>query len=100
MYEPRTLEGSFTTYFKNIEIVPPGSFLKINLQNLEIKKAKFLIPESVDDLNKFAYKLGYPDKEIVVKPNNFRSLEGIALLHVRGLKAIEYSRPNSYYVSH
>ena len=41
IYDSRTLEGKFTTYFKNLEILPPGSFFKIDIRNLKIKKYRW-----------------------------------------------------------
>jgi len=40
-YHQKALEGTFTTIFKNCDIVPPGSYFKIDLENYKIQKQKW-----------------------------------------------------------
>ena len=38
---PKELEGYFTTIYKNVDIIPPGTFLEINLKSLQISKKRW-----------------------------------------------------------
>ena len=40
-YTQKSLEGAFTTIFKNCDIIPPGSYFIINLENYKIQKQKW-----------------------------------------------------------
>tara|TARA_Y100000590_G_scaffold78624_1_gene87418 strand:+ start:1941 stop:3860 length:1920 start_codon:yes stop_codon:yes gene_type:complete len=41
IYDTKTLDGSSTTFFQNIEILPPGSYYKIKLNDLSINKYRW-----------------------------------------------------------
>ena len=41
VYNSKTLEGAFTTIYKNINILPPGSWFKIKLKNIELNKNRW-----------------------------------------------------------
>ena len=39
--DAKELEGNFSTIYKNVKIVPPGTFFEINLDNLNISKTRW-----------------------------------------------------------
>lgn len=99
------LQGMFQN--ENIRIVmnPEEPLLKANdkcrlyteLQKLGIATPEFRIVNSADDLETLAHELGYPDKDIIVKPCRSNGSRGFRVLSEKSdqFKAFFESKPGA-----